>query len=86
MNDEERDARLESLLDAIADTNRTVAALSADTSNAIAALAARQETTDRQLALLTTDIASLARLMRQHLVIDHGYPEIDETDEPDDDA
>lgn len=55
MTDDERDARIDTLTDAIADTNHNVAAL-------------------------TADVASLARLMRQHLIQDHGYPEVGDDD------
>jgi hypothetical protein len=48
MTDDERDARIDSLIDAIGDTNRNV-------------------------ATLATEVSSLTRVVRLHLVHDHGY-------------
>lgn len=66
MNDEERESRIETLTDAVAATNRNMGAAIAETNRAVAAL--------------TADVASLSRLMRAHLIHDHGYPEIDDDD------
>lgn len=52
MTGDERDARIDALIDAVADTNRNVASLAADT-------------------------ASLSRVMRLHLTLDHGYEDPD---------
>lgn len=62
MTDDERDARIETLTDAIADTNRAVA----ETSRIAAE-------TSRVVASLAGETAFLQRLMRTHLVVDHGY-------------
>jgi hypothetical protein len=53
MTDEERDATINTLVDAIAATNRNV-------------------------NLLTADVAGLTRVMRLHLVQDHGYEDPDD--------
>lgn len=53
VTDDERDARIDTLIDAIADTNRNV-------------------------ATLATDLSSLTRLVRLHLIHDHGYEEPDD--------
>lgn len=62
MTDDERDARLETLIDLAADTNRRLAALTTETASNTAAI-----------GLLTKDIASLTRVMRLRLIHDHGY-------------
>jgi hypothetical protein len=56
MTDDERDARIETLSDGIADTNRNV-------------------------AILTRDVLSLTRVMRAHLIHDHGYDDLGDDDD-----
>lgn len=83
MTDDERDARIDTLTDAIADTNRNVNAIAgqvASLAGQVASLADAQAVTERHITLLASDITSLARLMRQHLRDDHGYPEIGDDD------
>lgn len=71
MTDAERDARIDTLTDAIADTNR-----------AVMALAVNGERTESNVTKLTANVDGLMWIMRQHLIVDHGYPEPeDDTDE-----
>lgn len=74
MTDDERDARIETLTDAIAETNRAVNVLTTNVTSLTAGVAALTG----DVAALTADVASLSRLMRTHLVEDHGYPDIDD--------
>lgn len=88
MTDDERDARIETLTDAIAATNRGLNDLRvqvAETSRGLDDL--RGQVADTNAAIgqtstiaagLAADIASLARLMHSHLAHDHNYPEVDD--------
>jgi len=82
-DDEERDRRIETLTDAIADAHRAAAEAHRAAAGAdarISRLAEQQEITGQRVALLADDIATLSRLMRQHLIVDHDYPTIEDDD------
>lgn len=74
MTDDERDARIETLTDAIAETNRAVNALTTN----VASLTGNVASLTGNVTSLTGDVASLSRMMRTHLVEDHDYPDIDD--------
>jgi hypothetical protein len=49
--------------------------------DAVADLARQGAETDRRLAVLTADVASLTRVVRLHLIHDHGYEDPDANDD-----
>lgn len=81
MTDDERDARIETLTDAIAETNRAVNVLTTNVTSLtadVASLTSDVTSLTAGVTSLTGDVASLSRLMRTHLVEDHDYPDIDD--------
>lgn len=83
MTDDERDQRIGTLTDAIAETNRNINALGAkvdaliDQVDALTGVVEKQGT---QIAQNSTQVDALVWIMRQHLIVDHGYdpgPDVD---------
>jgi hypothetical protein len=86
MTDDERDQRIDTLTDAIADTNRTVRALAVS----VGALTADVQALTADVGGLTSGVgqlagairttndgvASLTRLVHLHLHLDHDYPDL----------
>lgn len=70
MTDDDRNARIETLADAIADTNRAVAGLSDHAERVDRQL----ERVDRQVDRVVLGIETLADVVQLHLQNDHGYP------------
>lgn len=88
MNDDERDARMETLTDAIADAHRAAAEgrraaadahrVAADAHRSIAVLSGKVDvmvdTVTENNTVITRRIDTLSEIVHLHLQIDHGYP------------
>lgn len=91
MNDEERDVRLGTLTDALADTNRAIVALTdpvdtlvdavADTSRQVAGLGQVVAINSDHIGRLASETAFLHRFLRGPLEIDHGFELGDDDDD-----
>lgn len=81
MNDDERDARMETLTDAIADAHRAAADAQRAAADAQRSAADAQRSIvalDERMVVMVNSVTTLADLFERHLRRDHGYGEPDD--------